>query len=185
MPCSLQQPILPADRTVVVFDNRHPFHTIRFPVKLGKIQPSSSSGRPPRPEIFRPQLFAARKIILPLPPHRFPVPPSTRGRGLKGNAVKIGNSSRCCKFPERGSPPPHRVPAIFATGHRAGKAPEQERVRRPARAFTDSLLRRMEANTGGFLHPRNRRIVTGRQTLRHSHPPVPSALRLTNFITVE
>jgi hypothetical protein len=105
-----------------------------------------------------------------LPPHRFPVPPSTRGRGLKGNAVKIGNSSRCCKFPERGSPPPHRVPAIFATGHRAGKAPEQERVRRPARAFTDSLLRRMEANTGGFLHPRNRRIVTGRQTLRHSHP---------------
>ena len=63
--------------------------------------------------------------------------------GLKGNAVRIGDSSRCCKFrfsPVRG---PHRGPSatrenhtvttLSATGPRgAGKASRQERVRRPA-----------------------------------------------------
>ena len=63
--------------------------------------------------------------------------------GLKGNAVRIGDSSRCCKFrfsPVRG---PHRGPSatrenhtvttLSATGPRGvGKASRQERVRRPA-----------------------------------------------------
>ena len=51
-------------------------------------------------EVFPLKFTAAccipRKLNIPLRLHRFP-----HCVGLKGNAVRIGNSSRCCEFPDR------------------------------------------------------------------------------------
>ena len=49
--------------------------------------------------------------------------------GLNGNAVRIGNSSRCCKFQviDKGKanvfyiPDTEKFPALFATGHNTGR----------------------------------------------------------------
>ena len=53
---------------------------------------------------------------------------------LKGNAVKIGNSSLCCKFlpPKRHIRPRQSLATGF---HATGKASGPERVRRPAAAM--------------------------------------------------
>ena len=52
--------------------------------------------------------------------------------GLNGNAVEIGNSSRCCKFLLRIRGAERFKIMSLVQPQRAGKALKQERVRRPA-----------------------------------------------------
>ena len=116
----LQQPVLPAHRRIVIlYSSHHPPYSItrkdrentathrrsrpRKPHEPDACSPAGHTSRlrnlrRPGREFSEPVLRCARKLILPLSLHRFPMPPSMRGRGLKGNAVRIGNSSRCCKF---------------------------------------------------------------------------------------
>jgi len=80
--------------------------------------------------------YGYRKIILfSIPLLRNGSPNEAPGPGrLKGNAVKIGNSSLCCKFlpPKRHIRPRQSLATGF---HATGKASGPERVRRPAAAM--------------------------------------------------
>ena len=128
---------------------------------------SAAPGR----EFSEPVLRCARKLILPLSLHRFPMPPSMRGRGLKGNAVRIGNSSRCCKFPGSNTASATSSGNLLPLAPKAGKALEQERVRRPARAFYGFAS---AENGGGYRRFFCTNVLSARhsrQTFRHSPPP--------------
>lgn len=99
------------------------------------------------------------------------MPPSMRGRGLKGNAVRIGNSSRCCKFPGSNTASATSSGNLLPLAPKAGKAPEQERVRRPARAFYGFAS---AENGGGYRRFFCTNVLSARhsrQTFRHSPPP--------------
>ena len=82
---------------------------------------------------IRPARLLFHLFSIPLPCNGSPNEAPGPGR-LKGNAVKIGNSSLCCKFlpPKRHIRPRQSLATGF---HATGKAPGPERVRRPAAAM--------------------------------------------------
>ena len=121
--------------------------TFSFSVSIwgaGVRRPSGGLLRPrKRPEMNPGRRDLRHKIRLPrLLFHLFSIPLPCNGSPneapgpgrLKGNAVKIGNSSLCCKFlpPKRHIRPRQSLATGF---HATGKAPGPERVRRPAAAM--------------------------------------------------
>ena len=98
----------------------------------------ASASRAARPSAGRRHKIRPARLLFHLfsiPLLRNGSPNEAPGPGrLKGNAVKIGNSSLCCKFlpPKRHIRPRQSLATGF---HATGKASGPERVRRPAAAM--------------------------------------------------